>query len=208
MRANQAEFPVSELCRLVGVSTSGYYAWLNRAPSKRSLRDKELGDMIEAFHEASDGTYGAPRIHCDLKEAGQRVGGKRVARLMAERGLQGVSRRRGYKTTVKGRARHGIHDLVDRQFVASSPDELWVADITYVPTWAGYIFLAVVVDVFSRKVVGWSMANHLETSLVLDALNAAVTQRKPKGVVHHSDQGSQYTSLAFGQRCRELDVRP
>jgi putative transposase len=119
-----------------------------------------------------------------------------------------VSRRKGFKTTRRGRDRHGIPDLVDRDFTATGPNQLWVADITYVPTWSGFVFLAVVLDAFSRRVVGWSLATHLRTSLVLHALEMALHQRRPNGVIHHSDQGCQYTSIAFGQRCKQAGVRP
>ena len=208
MRANQADYPVKVLCSVIGVSRSGYYDWLQRPPSARAKRDTELGSKICSIHEQSRATYGMPRIHAELRASGETIGRKRVARLMRAHGLAGVSRRRGFKTTVKGRDRHGIPDLVDRDFTANDVDQLWVADITYVPTWSGFMFLAVVLDAFSRRIVGWSMATHLRTSLVLDALNMAVTQRRPDGVVHHSDQGCQYTSIAFGQRCREAAVRP
>ena len=208
MRANQAGYPVQVLCSVIGVSRSGYYEWLVRPPSARARRDAELAVSICAVHERSHATYGVPRVHAELRAHGVCVGRKRVARLMRADDLAGVSRRRGRKTTVRGRDRHGIPDLVERNFKAAKPDELWVADITYVPTWSGFVFLAVVLDAYSRRIVGWSMATHLRTSLVLDALNMAVTQRRPDAVVHHSDQGGQYTSIAFGQRCREAGVRP
>ena len=209
MRANQAHYPVTLMCRLLKISTSGYYAWRERAPSERSRFDAELSLRIRAVHARSDGTYGAPRIHFELAAAQDvRVGRKRVARLMRAAGLEGVSRRRRVCTTRRGRSHRLIPDLVDRRFSAERPNQLWVADITYIPTWAGFLYLAVVLDVWSRRIVGWSMAPHLRTELVLDALNMALTQRRPVGVVHHSDQGSQYTSIAFGQRCREACVRP
>lgn len=208
MKTHQAKYPVETICELLGVSRSGYYAWVARPPSARELADAELLEEIREVFAASGDTYGSPRVHAELIDRGHRVGRKRVARLMAGDGLVGVSRRRGCRTTLKGRERHGIEDLVDRDFSAEAPDQLWVADITYVPTWSGFVFLAVVLDAFSRKVVGWSMASHLKTSLVLDALNMAVTQRQAEDVVHHSDQGCQYTSLAFGQRCSEANVRP
>lgn len=208
MKTHQASYPVTILCEVLGVSTSGFYAWRHRPPSQRAKADASLTGEIRACFEASDGTYGAPRVHAELLARGRRVGRKRVARLMAREGLAGVSRRRGYATTVKGRDRHGIADLVERDFTAQAPNELWVADITYVPTWSGFVFLAVVLDTFSRRIVGWSMATHLRTSLVLDALNMALTLRRPDDVVHHSDQGCQYTSLAFGKRCKEAGVRP
>lgn len=208
MRANQGSLPIARTCRLLGVSPSGFYAWLKREPSPRATADAALTERIQAIHKTSKGTYGRPRIHAELRFEGRRVGVKRVARLMKQAGIEGVSRRKGRKTTVRGRERHGIPDLVDRDFRATKPDQLWVADITYVPTWSGFIFLAVVVDAFSRRVVGWSMASHLRTSLVLDALDMAIHQRRPVDVIHHSDQGCQYTSIAFGLRCREAKVRP
>lgn len=201
-------FPVAALCRVLKVSHSGYYAWLKRPQSARSKRDALLMPQIVASHERSDFTYGSPRILGDLKEAGECVGRKRVARLMRERGIVGVSRRRFVVTTQRSASDAAAPDLVDRDFAAERPNQLWVADITYVSTWAGFLFLAIVLDVFSRRIVGWAMATHLKTELVLDALEMAIMQRKPDGVTHHSDHGTQYTSLAFGKRCEELGVRP
>jgi putative transposase len=157
---------------------------------------------------ASHGTYGRPRIYAELKGEGEAVAPKRVGRLMKERGLEGVSRRKRVYTTVRDRESRPAPDLVERDFQASGPDQLWVADITYIPTWAGFLYLAVVVDVWSRRVVGWSMASHLGSSLVVSALDMALAQRRPRNVIHHSDQGCQYTSVAFGGRCREAGVRP
>ncbi len=205
------------MCRLLEVSTSGYYAWLKRPASLRSREDAILSDKIRWFHLRSRGTYGVPRIHLDLREDGVQVGRKRVARLMQAASLQGVSRRKYTRTTVRRPGARPAPDLVNRDFVADRPDQLWVADITYIHTWAGFLYLAVVMDAclrqcrrhrWSRRIVGWSMANHLHTELVIDALQMAVEQRRPEGVIHHSDQGSQYTSLAFGKRCREANVRP
>jgi len=208
VRAYRADYPVSVLCRVLGVTTSGFYAWLQRPPSKHQLADLVLGDRIEAFSRASRSTYGRPRIHADLRDVGFSVSGKRVARLMRERNIYGASRRKWTTTTVRNPHARPAPDLVDRKFVAERPDQLWVADITYVPTWSGFLYVAIVLDAFSRRVVGWSMANHLRTELVLDALDMAIHRRNPIGVVHHSDQGTQYTSIAFGQRCREFGVRP
>lgn len=196
------------MCRVLEVSTSGYYAWRDRPPSERDRRDAALTEHIRTVHEESHGTYGAPRVHAELRAQDVRVGCKRVARLMRRAGLQGVSRRRGTTTTVRKRRQNSPPDLVERDFSASAPNRLWVADITYVPTGSGFLYLAVAMDAFSRRVVGWAMAGHLRTALVLDALEMAVAQRKPEDVIHHSDQGSQYTSVAFGQRCREAGVRP
>lgn len=196
------------MCRVLGVSPSGYYAWLKRPASARAQRDTELTARIKAIHEGSRGTYGRPRIHAELREDGEGVGPKRVARLMKLQGLEGVSRRSKRGTTRRAEDVRPAPDLVERSFVAEGPDQLWVADITYIPTWAGFLYLAVVLDAWSRRVVGWAMASHLRTELVLDALNMALWQRRPEAVVHHSDQGCQYTSIAFGLRCREAGVRP
>ncbi len=208
MKSSQAEYGVSMTCQVLGVSPSGYYAWQGRRPSARSVADGVLTERIAKIHEASRGTYGVPRVHFELAAQGVRVGRKRVARLMRVAGLQGVSRRKGICTTVRCPEACPAPDLVERDFTTSGPDRLWVADITYITTWAGFLFLSVVLDVWSRKVVGWAMATHLKTELVLDALNMALWQRRPRQVVHHSDHGTQYTSIAFGKRCREAGVRP
>lgn len=208
MKANQAQFPVRTMCRLLGVSPSGYYEWRERPPSARARSDAALLERIERHHLASRCTYGSPRILTDLADEGVHVGRKRVARLMRRAGIMGVSRRRFCRTTQRDRDGQVPPDLVERQFKAAGPNELWVADITYVPTWAGFLYLAVVLDVWSRRVVGWCMATHLRTELVLTALEMAVWRRQPSGVIHHSDQGCQYTSVAFGARCREAGVRP
>ena len=205
---NRAFYTIAMLCRVLGVSPSGFYAWLKRPPSARAATDAALSERIQETHERSHGTYGAPRIHAELCEQGWRVSTKRVARLMRACGLQGVSRRKGTITTIPDRDTADRPDLVRRNFTAEAPDQLYVADITYIPTWAGFLYLAVVLDVFSRRVVGWSMAGHMRTELVLDALEMAIWQRRPEEVIHHSDRGSQYTSIAFGNRCREAGVRP
>ena len=208
MRERQAHYPVATQCRLLDVSTSGYYAWQRRGTSARAEADRELLAMIQAIHASSHGTYGAPRIHAELGARGVCVGRKRVARLMRSVSLAGVSRRKRPHTMVRARGAAKAPDLVQRQFSAEAPDRLWVADITYVPTRAGFLYLAVVVDVFSRRVVGWAMESHLRTELVLQALNMALYLRRPQGVIHHSDQGIQYTAYAFGKRCSEWGVRP
>ena len=208
MNANQARYPVRTMCRVLKVSTSGFYAWRNRPLSNRYLSDLALKVKIRAIHDRSRGTYGRPRVHAELKADGERISGKRVARLMREEGLAGASRRRFTVTTRRRKDARPAPDLVTRNFKARTPDELWVADITYVPTWAGFIYLAIVLDACSRRVVGWSMETHLKTELVLQALNMALSQRRPGSVIHHSDQGTQYTSIAFGLRCREMNVQP
>jgi putative transposase len=147
-------------------------------------------------------------IQAELRDEGIRVGKKRVARLMRAARIVGTTCRRFCVTTQRDGSGRQAPDLVDRNFTVDAPDKLWVADITYVPTWSGFLFLAVVLDAWSRKIVGWSMATHLRTELVLDAFNMALTQRRPTNVIHHSDQGTQYTSIAFGKRCREAGVKP
>ena len=196
------------MCRVLGVSPSGYYTWRVRPPSVRARRDSELLERIVAIHAESRGTYGAPRVQAELRAQGVRVSRKRVARLMRQAGVRGVSRRRFIVTTVRRPVAVPAPDLVRRDFEVAAANQLWVADITYIPTWAGFLYLAVVLDAWSRRVVGWAMATHLRTELVLDALEMAVRQRQPRSVIHHSDQGSQYTSIAFGKRCREAGVKP
>jgi len=207
VNAHQADYPITTLCRVLGVSTSGYYAWRKRAPSKREREDQQLTNQIRKIHRRSRDTYGAPRIHAELAAQGWAVGRKRVARLMRQAGLRGISRRKA-KTSRRDPQQRPAPDLVERDFSADGPDQLWVADITYVPTWTRFLYLAVVMDVWSRRIVGWAMATHLHTKLVMDALQMAVDQRQPKDVIHHSDQGSQYTAIAFGNRCKQVDVRP
>ena len=208
MSANQGRFRVATMARVLGVSPSGYYAWRQRPPSTRAQADAELTDRVRAIHARSRGTYGAPRIHAELAEDGVAVGRKRVARLMRTASIAGVSRRRGPRTTRRDVQARPAPDRVERHFEADEPNRLWVADITYIPTLAaGFLYLAIVLDVFSRRIIGWAMAAHQRTELVIEALEMAIEQRRPEAVVHHSDQGCQYTSLAFGARCRDPRVR-
>ncbi len=206
IEAEKAEHRVSRLCSVLGVTRAGYYAWRRRLPSARRRRDRELEQLIRAAFHDSHETYGAPRMYMELRELGVRVGRKRVARLMREAGLQGVSRRgkRRRARPVSGPAAPPAPDLVRRRFEAKRPDEVWLADITHVPTWEGWLFLAVVMDVCTRKIVGWSMRDDLRAELVVDALGMAVARRRPNGrVIHHSDRGSQYASLLFGRTLRD-----
>mgnify|MGYP001825229485 CR=1 FL=1 len=206
--AEKPHHAVSRLARALGVSRSGYHAWRSRRPSARSVADAAFAERIEAIHEATDGIYGAPRIQAELAKAHAIcVGRKRVARLVRELGIEGVAAERRPNGKPSGAEAPAAPDLVRRDFTATAPNQLWVADITYVPTWEGWLFLAVVVDAFSRRCVGSSMRNDLQADLVVDALGMAVTRRKPTGgVVHHSDSGSQYTSLAFGATLRDSGV--
>ena len=168
-----------------------------------------LTGKITAIHRRSRKTYGSPNIHAELADDhGIRVGRKRVARLMRENGLRGATLRKYVVTTTSDPAAPRAIDLVERRFFAEAPDRLWVADMTYIPTWSGWLYLAMVLDVYSRKIVGWAMDTNMRTELILNALQMAVTQRQPRGVVHHSDRGSQYTSYAFGKRCQEAGIMP
>ena len=197
------------MSRLLGVSARGFHAWLKRPPSRRALQDIALTARIRAIHRRSGEAYGAPSIHAELADDhGIRIGRKRVARLMRAAGLKGVPPPKFVATTIADAESDRALDKVDRRFSAEGPDRLWVADVTYVPTWAGFLYLAIVLDVWSRRIVGWAMAHHLKTALVLDALEMALAQRRPESVIHHSDRGCQYTSYAFGKRCREAGVVP
>lgn len=206
--SHRHEFSVAAMCRLLGVSRSGFYAWCGRAPSPRAAADQALTTTISMIHAASRGTYGAPRVHAELAdEHGICVGRKRVARLMRAAGLRGVCRRRRHHLTRRDRHARPAPDRVNRRFLAPAPDRLWVSDLTYARTGTGWLYLAVVIDVFSRRVVGWSMADHLRTELAVDALRMATATRRPTlGTIFHSDQGCQYTALAFGQRIRDAGL--
>ena len=207
IEAEKAHHGVSRSCRVLGVSRAGFYAWQDRPPSARAVADQLLTAQIRAIHQRSRGTYGAPRIHAELRlDHGVQVARKRVARLMRTAGLVGCHRRRRGLTRRDPQAAPAP-DLVGRAFTATAPNHVWTADITYVPTWSGWLYLAVVLDVYSRRVVGWAMADHLRTELVVNALDMAIWNRRPQpGLVHHSDQGCQYTSLAFGRRLREAGL--
>ena len=209
MKANQAELPVRALCRTLRVSHSGYYDWLDRPACAQARANTVLLQQIRAAHAASDATYGVPRIQAELADQGIKAGHNRIAAVMRAHGLRGVSRRRGWcVTTQRDRQQRPAPDLVQREFTATGLNQLWVADMTYIPTWAGFVYLAVVLDVYSRKVVGWAFGQRQTADLVIQALNMALMTRKPQDVIHHSDQGSQYTSVDFGKRCKEMGVRP
>jgi putative transposase len=209
VKANQATHSVGMLCRLLRISRSGFYAWRDRPMSDRARADLSLTAKIEAIYRRSRDTYGAPNVHAELADDYSiRVGRKRVARLMRAAGFRGATLRRFVVTTQPDPKAEPAIDLVERQFHTDGPNRLWVADITYIPTWAGFLYLAIVLDVYSRRIVGWAMETHLRTELILAALNMAITQRQPSAVIHHSDRGCQYTSYAFGKRCREAGVMP
>jgi putative transposase len=206
--AERACLPVALLCRMLGVSRSGYYAWRSRPPSKRSREDATLTEKIREIHRRSRETYGSPRVHAELRFLGTRCSRKRVARLMREAEVRGCMRGRRKGITRRGK-RAPAEDLVKRNFVATEVDRVWVADITYVATQEGFLYVAFILDAHSRRIVGWSMENHLRTELVVDALRMAVWRRKPApGLVHHSDQGVQYTALTFSEKLREVGITP
>ncbi len=200
---------MAPLCDTLGVSRSGYYEWHERAPSARTVADATLVERIKAAHALSDETYGMPRVRAELADEGIHTSRKRIARLMRHSGIRGVSRRRVHTvTTVRNPRASPAPDLVKRKFLATDLNQLWVADMTYIPKWQGFLYLAVVTDVFSRKVVGWAFGAQMTADLVVSALNMALFTRKPESVIHHSDQGSQYTATAFGKRCAEDGCAP
>ena len=210
--------PIRFICERLGVSPSGYYAWLTRPACQRVTADEALTATIQEIHATSRGTYGAPRVHAELTDPKGPYqvpcGRHRVARLMRQAGVVGCHRRRARRTTIADPVAIPAEDLVNRAFapaMIAGPNRLWAADITYVRTWEGWLYLAVILDCFSRRVIGWAMADHLRTELVLDALGMAVWQRRPSagaGVVHHSDHGCQYTSLAFGRELQDSGLLP
>jgi transposase InsO family protein len=207
IQAEKAHYPVRVMCRVLQVSPSGFYAWARRPPSARSRQSEALKPVIAEAHRTSRGTYGSPRVHADLPHQGFVVGRKRVARLMREQGLVGRRPRRYRVTTDSAHEFPIARNVVGRKFVVSEPNRLWATDITYVRTWEGWLYLAVVLDLYSRRVVGWAMADHMRTELVLEALGMAVGQRLPNGrLVHHSDRGSQYASAVYRQVLAEHDI--
>jgi len=192
---------------VLGIARSGFYAWERRAPSARALADAWLTDKVKRIHHDSRGTYGSRRCHAQLRHEGVRVGPKRVERLMRVEGISGLAPRKRHRTTISVEGVRPAPDLVNREFVPDAPNLIWCADITYLSSWEGTLYLAAVMDCYSRRIVGWSMAEHMRAELVVDALEMAVTRRRPEaGLVHHSDQGSQYVSLTFGHSAGEAGI--
>ena len=208
--AEKASYPVAMLCRMLGGSKSGYYAWRDRPPSRRTQQDALLTEKICEIHSRSRETYGYPRVHAELRSLGIGCGGRRrVARLMRAAGLRGCTRARKRRTTRRDSQAAPAPDLLRRNFVACQPNKVWLADITYVPTQEGFLYLAFILDTHSRRIVGWSMDFHMRTELVIDALEMAVWRRRPvAGLVHHSDRGVQYTAISFGKRLDEIGIVP
>ena len=206
--AKKAQHSIALMCRVLEVSRSGFHAWQARKPSRRALEDRRLTERIREIHAENRRVYGSPRIFAELVLGdGERIGRKRVERLMQEAGISGLVPRRRGRTTIRVPGVRVCDDLVDRQFAAAAPNRVWVADITYLRTWQGWLYLVAVQDLYSRRIVGWSMADHMRTELVLDALQMALSHRRPgPGLIWHSDQGSQFVSLAFGQQARAAGI--
>jgi len=206
--AKKAEHSISIMCRVLEVSRSGFHAWQSRRPSNRRLEDERLIARISEIHAENRRVYGSPRVHAELVLGdGERLGRKRVERLMRQAGISGLIPRRRGRTTIRVPGVRVCDDLVDRAFAAGAPDRIWVADITYLRTWQGWLYLVAVQDLYSRRIVGWSMADHMRTELVTDALQMALAHRRPDpGLIWHSDQGSQFVSLAFGQQARAAGI--
>ncbi len=207
--AEKASYPVTALCRMLGVSKSGYYAWRSRPPSQRRRQDALLIEKIREIHSRSRETYGYPRVHAELRSLGVKCGRRRVARLMRAEGLWGCVRGKKRRTTRRDPRAAPAPDLLRGDFVAGQPNRVWLADITYIPTREGFLYLAFILDTHSRRIVGWSMDSHMRTELVVNALEMAVWKRKPSaGLVHHSDRGVQYTAISFGKRLEEVGIVP
>ena len=204
----KANYPVAVMCRVLGVNRTSFHAWQHRPPSDRALADMWLTEQITQIHEDARRVYGAPRIHAELRMTYDiRVGKKRVERLMRAAGISGLVPKKRGRTTIRVPGVRVADDLVERKFTPTGPNMLWVADITYLRTWEGWLYLAAVQDAYSRRIVGWSMADHMRTELVVDALKMALERRRPDpGLIHHSDQGSQYVSLGFGQAARQAGI--
>jgi putative transposase len=205
--AEKAEHSIKTMCRVLGVSRSGFHAWASRSPSARTVADAALIERIREIHARNRKVYGAPRIWLDLREEGARIGRKRVERLMRQAGISGLIEKKYKKTTVRVPGVRVADDLLDRDFTATGPDQRWVADITYLRTWEGWLYLVAVQDLFSRRIVGWAMADHMRTELVVDALDMALARRRPNaGLIWHSDQGSQFVALDFGKKARAAGI--
>lgn len=206
--AEKANYPVAVMCRTLEVNRTSFHDWERRPPSDRQLADAWLTEKIKQIHQSKRGVYGAPRIHAELRMAhGVRVGRKRVERLMRAAGISGLVPKKRGGTTIRVPGVRVADDLVERQFRPTRPNVLWLADITYLRTWEGWLYLAAVQDAYSRRIVGWSIADHMRSELVVDALQMAVSRRRPDaGLIHHSDMGSQYVSLGFGQAARDAGI--
>ena len=207
IEAEKATYPVRVLCRVLEVSAGGFYEWRRRRPGPRAQQDQALRVRIAAIHKQSEGCYGSPRIHRELREQKHQVGRHRVARLMRQQGLSGLLRRRFRRTTDSQHDQPVAPHLLERRFTVSRPNEVWVADLTYIRTWEGWLYLAVILDLYSRRVVGYCLAEHLRVELVLGALEMALGRRRPEGpLMHHSDQGSQYAAALYQKKLSEAGL--
>jgi putative transposase len=206
--AEKAAHSITIMCRVLEVSKSGYHAWAKRPLGPRAVEDARLTTRIRELHAKRRGVYGSPRIWSDLVlDDGERIGRKRVERLMRQAGLSGLIPKKWKATTIRVPGVRVAEDLLDRNFAAGAPNRCWVADITYLRTWEGWLYLVAVQDLFSRRIVGWAMADHMRAELVTDALQMALAHRRPeRGLIWHSDQGSQFVSLAFGQQARAAGI--
>ena len=206
--AERASFPVSVMCDVLGVSRSGFHGWERRAPSDRALSDAWLTSRIKEIHEQARGVYGSRRVQAELRLGHDiQVSRRRVRRLMGQAGISGLVKVKKGRTTIRVPGVRVADDLVERKFRPDAANVLWVADITYLRTWEGWLYLAAVQDAYSRRIVGWAMTEHMRAELVVDALQMAVHRRRPDpGLIHHSDQGGQYVSLGFGQKARDAGI--
>lgn len=207
IQMEKATYPTRLLCRTLAVSSSGFYAWCRRGLSARAREDAALKVEIRAAHAASGKRYGSPRIHADLTADDQQISRKRVARLMREEGIEGQRKRR-FRVTTDSRHSHPVAaNVLQRNFTASAPNKVWVTDITYIWTREGWMYLAAILDLFSRRVVGWSMDSCIDRTLALDALSMALKTRRPEsGLLHHSDRGVQYASADYQNQLRERGI--
>lgn len=206
--ADSNEYDVTFMCAQLGVSTSGYYKWRNGTPSEREKSDTRLKALISSLHANLSGNPGVRRVHAALQALGERVARKRVWRLMQALGLQGRHPKAWKRTTVHGAKPVDAPDLIGRAFTADEPNQKWCGDITYVKTWEGWAYVATVIDLYSRALIGWAVADHMRTDLVTEALDMAMNHRNPPpGVIFHSDRGSQYTSSEFARYCKDNRIR-
>ena len=202
------EFPVSRMCQVLTVSSSGYYAWRTRPVSAREMANRHLVEKIKVVHTESHETYGSPRIYRELKDDGLACSENRVARLMRRHGIRAKQTKRYKSTTKRNQARPVAPNVLKRDFVADRPDRKWLADLTYIPTREGWLYLAAILDLYSRRIVGWAMADRMTGDLTQRALKMAIQQRKPgSGLIHHSDQGSQYTDTAYQALLKDYHIQ-
>jgi putative transposase len=204
----RGEFPVTRMCKELEVSPSGYYAWRHRPPSAREMANRDLVQRIEAVYTDTDGTYGSPRIYYELQAQGVACSKNRIARLMRLRGLKAKQVKRYKSTTKRNKAHRAAPNLLARDFSAERPDHKWLTDITYIPTGEGWLYLAAILDLYTRRIVGWAMAERMTAALTIRALRMAIRQRRPgTGLIHHSDQGSQYTDSTYQALLKDHGIR-